>query len=354
MNVAFVGCGYVADFYAITLKNHPQLNLVKVWDRDPERLRAFAQHWAVPAAQSLDEILRDPSIDLVVNLTNPDSHYWVTKAALTARKHVYSEKPLAMDLGRAFELVELARCHDLRLASAPCAMLGEAAQTMLKAVRSGRIGKPRLAYAELDDGPIHRLGMTEWKSTSGAPWPYFDELTVGCSLEHSGYYVGWLIAMFGPVRRVTTASALIVPDKGVLTPQRPDWSVGVLEHSDGVVSRITCGIFAPRDHGLRVFGDEGELVVDECWDYGTSVNFYPHTKPPGKPEAVPIPLVRAATFEWKTRGANRMDFARGIAEMGEASATTALHLTEVALALDAPGIHEMTTTCASPDPMKWA
>lgn len=346
MNVAFVGCGYVADFYAITLKNYPALKLVRAWDRDVDRLRRFTQYWDVPAAWSLEEVLRDPSVDLVVNLTNPSSHYDVTRAALKAGKHVYSEKPLAMDFGDARELVDLAARQDLLLSSAPCTVLGEAAQTAWKALRAGRIGTPRLVYAELDDGPIYRFGMTEWRNASGASWPYFDELQVGCSLEHSGYYVSWLIAMFGPVKRVTTTTALIMPDKGVWTPQRPDLSIGVLEHSSGVVARITCGLLATPDHRFRVFGDEGELTVSDAWNYGASVTINPYTNGP-RGRAVKVPLVR-------DRRSDGMDFARGISEMDRLSASFSLHLTEVALALDSPGIHVMTTSCESPDPMDWA
>src|SRR5688572_3776053 len=97
MNIAFIGCGYVADFYATTLVNHPSLNLAAVWDRDAARLAAFCGHWKrARPANSLDSILKDPSIGLIVNLTNPKSHYEISKKALEAGKHVYSEKPLAM------------------------------------------------------------------------------------------------------------------------------------------------------------------------------------------------------------------------------------------------------------------
>lgn len=345
MNIAFIGCGYVADFYALTLRNHPQLKLVKVWDQDPERLEAFTKYWDVPAAASLEDALLS-DVKVVVNLTNPESHHAVSMVALQCNKHVYSEKPLALDLGLARDLVTMAEMRNVQLASAPCSILGEAAQTAWKAIRNGRIGKPRLVYAELDDGPIYKQGMTEWKNASGAPWPWLDELGVGCSLEHSGYYVSWLVAMFGPVAKVTTTTALIVPDKGVHTPQRPDISIGVLEHHSGVVSRVTCGIFATQDHRLRIFGDDGELTVSECWNYNSSVTIQPYANGP-RPRPIKVPLVR----EWKGDG---MDFARGIAEMDRLPAAFGLHLTEVMLALDAPGVHVMTTTCAPIEPMPWA
>jgi predicted dehydrogenase len=375
MNIAFVGCGYVADFYATTLQNHKGLHLARVFDRDRGRLEAFCRHWKVSRAESLEQLLDDKSIELVVNLTNPGSHFAVSQAALEAGKHVYSEKPLSLSFTQAQELVELAQKKGVQLSGAPCSLLGEAAQTAWKALREGRIGTPRLAYAELDDGPIHLLGFQEWKSASGAAWPWADELEVGCMLEHAGYYVGWLLAFFGPVRSVTAFNALAVPEKGVATPDTPDFNVACLEHESGVSSRITCSIFASHDHSLRVFGDQGVLHVNECWDYGSAVGWYPRRGVGLKAEKrlaaahragvglVPIPLVRKAGFKWKTRGANRMDFARGVWELAEAvgqkrpvrlNAQFSLHLNELVLALLKTGTTQLTTRCEVPAPMPWA
>src|SRR5690348_16821420 len=119
MRLAIVGCGYVAEFYAKTLPNHPNLELAGVFDNDPERSRNFAKRHGVRCYSSLEEVLGD-SVQLVANLTNPRSHYGITKAALEADKHVYSEKPLAMCFHEAEELVELAEKRGRLLSGAPC------------------------------------------------------------------------------------------------------------------------------------------------------------------------------------------------------------------------------------------
>ena len=144
MKVAFVGCGWVADLYLSTLKSHPRLELAGVYDSDPVRADAFARHHRVRKFDSYEQLLGDASIGLVANLTNPRSHYAVSRQALEAGKHVYSEKPLATDLAQATELVALADEKGLLLAGAPATLLGEAAQTAWKALRDGRVGKPRL------------------------------------------------------------------------------------------------------------------------------------------------------------------------------------------------------------------
>src|SRR5215471_2185402 len=108
MKVAVVGCGYVAEFYGKTLGNYPDLRLVGAYDRNADNLQKFCQRWPGRQYSSLVELLEDPSVELILNLTNPRSHNDVTRKCIEAGKHVYSEKPLAMDSERACELVALA------------------------------------------------------------------------------------------------------------------------------------------------------------------------------------------------------------------------------------------------------
>src|SRR4029434_3102680 len=108
LGVAVVGCGSVAPFYCNQFPKHPMLHLVGVMDRDNQRSSAFAAHYSVRKYGSLEDVRNDSSVQLVLNLTNPRSHFAVSKACLEAGKHVYSEKPLAMSFPEAAELVRLA------------------------------------------------------------------------------------------------------------------------------------------------------------------------------------------------------------------------------------------------------
>ena len=381
MRIAIVGCGYVADFYLKTLGNHPELELVGVMDRDHARAAHFAQFNGVSKVYaSLAELLADPRVELVLNLTNPSSHYEISKAALLAGKHVYSEKPLSMDYAEAEELVALAESRGLTIAGAPCSVLGESAQTLWKALRDDRIGKVRLVYAELDDGPIHLMDYRNWKSDSGNAWPAKDEFEVGCTLEHAGYYVTWLCAFFGPAMRVTSFASVTIPDKGIAVDVvTPDFTVGCIEWASGVVARVTCSIFGTHDHKLRIFGDGGILGIEDCWDYASPVFMSKRTKLGLKAEKYPraarltpfgprkIPLARKPTFAFKTRGANPMDFCRGVAEVAASivekracriGARFALHVNEIVLALQNPqtlGSPRTLTSSFEPmRPMLWA
>jgi predicted dehydrogenase len=275
MRLGIIGCGYVIDHYLRSLRDHPDLTLVGVADRDQRRADAVATHHATRAYPSAAELIADPSVQLVVNLTTPQSHYAVTRAGLLAGKHVYSEKPLSLHVDQANELVELARSRNLMLSAAPCNTLAGSWQAVRAALASGVIGSARLVYAELDDNPIHLMRPEEWRSESGAPWPYRNEFEVGCTLEHAGYHLTALVALFGPVASLTAFSSCLVPNKTVVPldpPDTPDFSIACLVFRSGVVARLTCSIVAPYDHRLRIVGEEGMITLDDCWQNQSSVH----------------------------------------------------------------------------------
>ena len=119
--VAIIGCGFVADLYMRSLASHPEVTACAAYDRDHARLAAFCAHWGVAPAADLAGLLVTLGTDgVVLNLTNPGAHYEVNRACLDAGHHVYSEKPLAMELAQAHDLYDLATARGLMLASAPC------------------------------------------------------------------------------------------------------------------------------------------------------------------------------------------------------------------------------------------
>jgi predicted dehydrogenase len=369
--VALVGCGFVADLYLRSLAVHPEVTVVAVHDRDSARQSAFAAHWRVQTEDSLAALLaRLAPNDVVLNLTNPEAHYEINRACLEAGHHVYCEKPLAMELAQAQALHDLAAARGLMLVSAPCSVLGEAAQVLLGAVRRGVAGVPRLVYAELDDGFIPQAPFTKWQSESGASWPHADEFAVGCTLEHAGYYLSWLIAMFGPVERVVASSAEVLPDKPGASGT-PDFSVATLFFAQGPVARLTCSIAAPHDHRIRVIGDDGVLQVKEAWNNAAAVRF--HRRFVLRRRLLEHPLGRRLRARGSSHpkvgrwGAASMNFALGPVEMLAALAegrgcrltnAMALHLTEVTLAIQNAGCDAgaqvMQSTCEPMEAASWA
>lgn len=391
IGIAIIGCGFVADYYLITLPNHSNLKLIGVWDHQPERLSHFASYHDTQAYDSLDQCLADNRVELVLNLTNPSAHYELNKAAMLAGKHVYSEKPLAMSWPEILELKDIANREGRLLTSAPCSLLGEQAQTLWKAIRDNRIGEIYYIEARIDEGLTHQMAYRRWKSISGIPWPWKDEFEVGCTLEHAGYYLTWLTAIFGPVKRMTTFAKCLVLDKETdepLSVNAADFSHTTLEFCSGEVATLQCSIVAPHNRGLYIVGSKGTLSTDDCWFFDTPIMLHQQSKIdkfiewaspitrrlsrlPGMAELLAerpklIPPVRKASFQ-SAKSGNRMDFARGPADLANALLTDdsvkltmnhAVHVNEIALTMQYPEtmgrVRELQSTFEPLDPMIWA
>ncbi len=270
MKVGVIGCGYVFDHYMATWERHPGLVLKGVADLDAARRDTVARVYRLQAYANNDALLADPDIEIVANFTSIEKHFEVTRQALLAGKHVYSEKPLVTDMAQARELFDLAAEKGLRLSCAPSNAMSDTVQTMWKAVRDGAVGDVRLVYAEFDDNVIYRMHPETWRSRTGAPWPYLHEYEQGCTYEHVGYHLTWLCSIFGPVKTVTAFSKRILPDKTnkPLNPcDTPDFSVACLDFHSGVVARVTCSIGAPLDHQMRIIGNLGMLTADTYRHY---------------------------------------------------------------------------------------
>ncbi len=377
--VAFVGCGYVADFYARTLANHSELQVVAVCDILPERAATLAAFLHVPAYDSVESLLAAPvGAEIVVNLTPPECHSQVTEQCLLAGKHVYSEKPFAENVTRGQQLLALAQSRQLGLASAPCTVLGEHAQSLWREIRKGSIGAPRLVYAEMDDGAIHQMAHEFWFNSHGIPWPAASEMATGCIAEHAAYPLSWLVSFFGPAQSVTAFSSTMIEEKefgaapDAATP--PDFSVAALTFERGVAARLTCGVVAARDRAFRVFGEEGVLTIEDCWNFhspvylsrrlaraqhrATSANYL------GEPELVVKP--QGPAFSHHCGDPNDIDYARGIAEFACAlregrtsrvDGSIALHILEIEDHMGSPRLGAASPLTIAlphrPEPVPW-
>ncbi len=384
MRIGLVGCGFTADHYIRSLAPHPYLQWVGATDRDEGRASRFCTHHSLHHYPTLEAMLADPNVEMIVNLSSSSSHFEVSKACLEAGKHLYSEKPLATKLPQAKELVELANAKGLYFSVAPCNLLGETAQTLWRALRNKEIGSVRLVLAELDDGPFHLSEPHLWKSESGAPYDYREEFKVGVTMEHAAYYLSLFAAFFGPAKTITPFSACLWPDRRVspdelLTVTTPDFSVACITFESGVVARLTCSLISPYNHVMKIVGDTGVLTVNECWNYSAPVYLDRFSQLRYRAERYSItkehpiiknllghhpriyPAVRKASL--KQRNARyRMDYARGIADLARAITKQrpcrlpvdfCLHVTELALAIQNanPTPYHVTTTFEPLQPM---
>lgn len=350
MRIALVGCGNIAGRYAERIAAVEGLELVAATDVLPGRADAFVAEHGGTSYATLDELLADPSIDVVVNLTAPQAHAAVSAAALEAGKHVHTEKPLALTNADAQALVELAVQRGLRLSSAPTTLLGEAQQTAWKFVREGAIGTVRTVYAEVNWGRIE-----EWHPDPTALY------AVGPFVDVGVYPLTILTAMFGPARRVVAYATTLEPERVRLdgepfTPGAPDFVVAVLELADGVVVRLTATFYVPasKQRGLEFHGDEGSLYMPTWGEADSSLELQRRGG-----EYEPVPLVREPY--------HGIDWSRALVDLAEAleegrahrmGAEHAAHVVEILCAVEESATNGRPVAVRSefprPEPMDWA
>lgn len=271
MNIAIVGCGNIAGPYTKSIKTFDTLNLVGFYDIDTSRASRFAQEHGGKAYQSLEELLADNAVDTIVNLSIFQVHYEISKQALEAGKHVYSEKPLTLEYAQAQELVALANAKNLHLVCAPVTFLGAPQQAAMRHVAEGTIGKPRLIYAEVNHGRIE-----SWHPN---PAPFYE---VGPNLDVGVYPLTLTTALFGPVKHLqafaTTLSADRITKEGVaFTIKAPDYYVINLEFASGEIMRMTSNFYVSNKtkqaEGIEFHGDKGSLYLSSWFALNATLEY---------------------------------------------------------------------------------
>lgn len=273
LRVAIVGCGNIAGPYARSIALHDELAFVGASDLDPARAEALVAAHGGRAFRSLDELLAAPDVDLVVNLTVQHAHYEVTRRALEAGRHVYSEKPMALEPAEAVELVHLARARSVRLACAPSTFLGDAQQTAGAIIASGRLGTVRAVYADVNWGRIET-----WHP---APIPFYD---VGVLVDVGVYPLTIATAFLGPAVAIEARGWDLLPER--LTkdgePYRigsPDLILAAVELAGGAVLRLTASFYVGRPIAqpgrLEFHGDVASLAIGSFQDFDAPVEVGP-------------------------------------------------------------------------------
>lgn len=351
IKTAIVGCGNIANQYARQLSSYPSIEVVGYTDLMPERARALASEFGGRSYDSLDQILEDPVVEVVLNLTIHHAHVEVITRSLEAGKHVYSEKPLATSLAEASALVALAESRGLRLGSAPSTFLGEPAQTVASGLRANQTGTLRALYAEINHGRIE-----SWHPN---PAPFYE---VGPVWDVAVYPLGIWAALCGPMRRVTAVGKTLLADRHTKdgTPfhiASPDFVVAVIEFENGAIGRLTSNFYVKPSHqgaSMEFHGDAGSYFLASSYLFNAAVEFAPCDG-----SFSPVPPVRKS-FEG-------VEFARGVQDFSEAiiegrphrcDATIARHIIEVIEAIHKSALSgtpvEVHSDFVAPAPMPWA
>ena len=254
VNCLFVGAGAIATEYAAQLGD-TSLSLAGVCDLDDARARTLAEGQDCPSFADLETALAAVDAPLVVNLTSHAAHAPVTRAALSADRHVYSQKPLALDSEIADELLSMARTRGLALGCAPETPRAPSQRRAGRLLADGRLGPVQLGYAYAHVGRV-----TDWHDDPAS------FLEIGPLYDGGVYPLSLLVSWFGPVARVRVADTLDVwPERIAKQPTAPSHVEATLTFESGPTVRLTASLYAPHRgrefYGLELHGDDGSVYL---------------------------------------------------------------------------------------------
>ena len=345
--VGIVGCGNISEIYITNVMTmFDNLELVAVSDMVPERATAKANAHGIPRACTVGELLADPSIDIVLNLTTPGAHAEICLAALTAGKHVYTEKPLAVAMKDGERILALARKKGLRVGAAPDTFLGAGIQTCLRLLSEGAIGMPVAATAFMT---CH--GHEGWH-----PDPAFYYAPGGGPVFDMGpYYFTALIALLGPAQRVSGSVRRSFPKRVVGSgPKKgevidvvvPTHAAGTIDFACGAVATfiMSFDIWHAELPRIEIYGSEASLSVPDPNGFGGPVRLRAYDDTEWKDVPVTLPHAENA------RGRGLSDMAEGIQKNvpHRASGALALHALEIMHAVHDASSAERSMTLKYP------
>ncbi|WP_214404923.1 Gfo/Idh/MocA family protein [Pseudonocardia lacus] len=351
--VGIIGAGVISTQYLRTLALAPDVDVRFVADLDVERARARAAEFDVPASGSPAALLADDDVRIVVNLTVPRAHVDVALAALAAGRHVWNEKPLALDRASGRAVLDAARAAGLRVATAPDTVLGPGFQRALRLVRSGAIGTPLSALAQLQNP-----GPESWHPDPA--FLYGDG--AGPLFDLGPYYLTALVHLLGPVDRVqavaTRAREERVIGSGPLAGQRFPVTVAtqvsaLYTFTGGTSAQALFSFDSPlRRQRLEITGTEASVVVGDPNKFDS----------PPEVHHADGSVLRTAPIRTKVgRGAGVVELARAIraGEPERACGEVAYHVLDVMIATieaaesGGPVAVESTATAPAPLPEGW-
>jgi predicted dehydrogenase len=271
LRVGVIGCGNISNAYFHGIKPFPSLvQIVSCADLDLPRAKAKAAEHGVAKGYSVAELLNDPEVDLVLNLTIPGAHAPVNLQALKAGKHAYCEKPFSLTFKEGLKVVQEAKKRKLRVGCAPDTVLGGGIQACRKLIDAGAIGKPVAATANM----LGR-GHESWH-----PSPEFYYQPGGGPLFDMGpYYLTSLVTMLGPVKSVSALAKITFKERLITSQplngkkikvQVPTHLAGVLEFYDGTIATVTMSFDVGRHRlpMLEVYGTEGSIQCPDPNGHG--------------------------------------------------------------------------------------
>ena len=271
--VGLIGCGHIAETYFRAEKYFNNIKIIKCADINLKAARKCSKEYGVKFL-SVNEILKDQEVEIILNLTIPKAHYEISKKALLNGKHVYSEKPLAINLKDGKELLKISRRKKLYLGNAPDTFLGGGIQKSKELVEKNAIGKIKLGNAVFAFPGI--------ESYHPNPEPWFAKLEGGPVIDMGPYYITALVNLLGPAKKVSGRiingskyrTIGIGPKKGrKFKVNCPTTYLSTITFKNNTVIRLTLSfdVIAHQRNHIELYGEKGSMIVPDPNMFGGSV-----------------------------------------------------------------------------------
>ncbi len=352
VTVGLIGCGNISAAYLRAAPMFPELNILQCADLDASRAQARATEFGLKAV-SVDALLADPSIEVVLNLTTPQMHVPVGLDALAHGKHVHGEKPLATKLADGQTLLDAARKAGLCVGSAPDTFLGGAHQTSRRLLDAGAIGKVLSGTAFMMNH-----GHEHWH-----PDPAFYYAQGGGPMFDMGPYdLTNLVNLLGPVARVMGSATSGYAERQISSAPRNGEAIAVstathltgwLHFVSGAVISLTTSfdVWQHRHGHMELYGTEGSLAVPDPNRFGGTVSMATRREP-----WADVPLSHGfADGNFRIIGLADMAHAIRNSRPHRCSGEMALHVLEVMAAFqassDAGRLVDIESRCERPAPL---
>lgn len=273
--IGIVGCGSISGVYLRNLSEmFPMTRVVACSDAILKRAEERAAEYKVPKACSVEELLEDEEVEIVLNITIPVAHAEVSLSALNAGKNVFSEKPLATTREDGKKILDLARKKKVRVGCAPDTFLGAGIQTCRKLIDDGWIGEPIGGTAFM---LCH--GREDWH-----PDPdFFYKAGGGPMFDMGPYYLTALVTLLGPVERVAGSARITFPKRPIFSEPRrgqlievevPTHVASVLDFKNGAMVTLVTSfdVWDSNVPLLEIYGSEGTMNVPDPNIFGGHVS----------------------------------------------------------------------------------
>ncbi len=350
VQVGLIGCGTISAIYLKNRAWFDTFEVVACADLDMDRARARAEEFGVPRACTVAELLADPTITVVINLTVPQAHATVALAAVRTGKSVYNEKPLTLSRDEGQLLLDEARAAGVRVGCAPDTFLGAGLQTCRQLIDEGKIGEPVAATAFLASH-----GPEGWHPNPD----FYYQVGGGPLFDMAPYYLTAMINLLGPVRRVSGSARASFPTRTIgsepfkgttITVNTPTHIATTLDFAAGAIGTMITS-FDVWSHSLpriEIYGSTGTLSVPDPNIFGGPVRW----RGAEEKELTEIPVTRA--YDTNSRILGLADMVQGIIDNRphRASGELAFHVLDImhaALESSEQGQHiALTSTCERP------